>query len=209
MNTRTVLAFLVSAALVHFAPGQASAQQRDSAQLRSDCRLAAQIITTGHPSPHREWAWEYIGRCRDSAAVVLASVWSQRLAADVDNGTLWRTTYSERDARVTRAVLAAIRDESRGRATRLVGIRVLASHAVPSLMVTSGDLAAIEGDSIRQVVLGAVSHSDVREGSEPVTPLLVREIVETLTRLGQVDADLEVRRAARNVALQLRMRTLP
>lgn len=175
--------------------------QRD-AHLRNDCRLAGQVLRTGHPAPRRLWAWSVISSCSDSAGAVLAGVW--RAPAERELAQLWGVSYRVRDARLTRAVLTAFRDPSRSRAERLTAARVLASHAVPDLVVLESDLARLRADSVHPPYL-SVDHSDVREGSVPVTSALVGEIREAFVAVGECDADAEVRTTARLLARQVRM----
>lgn len=194
----SLLAVAATAIVASVIPGRVHAQ--DDVYLRNDCRLASQILRTGHPVPHREWAWSVIPSCRDSAGSVLAAVWSDPPEGELSQ--LWGVSYRVRDARLTRTVVAALRDPSRSRAVRIVAARVLASHAAPNLVVLDSDLPALLGDSINSVYL-SVDHSDVREGSVRVAPELVGEIRAALTAVAENDSDPEVRSAARAVATQV------
>lgn len=48
----------------------------DSVKHRNDCRLAEQVLRTGHPAPHTKWAREFIGFCG-------YDVWGRATAAEV------------------------------------------------------------------------------------------------------------------------------
>src|ERR1041384_5383461 len=56
-------AYLLSA-IVALTPQLSAAQASpDSVGHRNECRLAEQVLTTGSPAPHREWAEGYIPSC--------------------------------------------------------------------------------------------------------------------------------------------------
>lgn len=190
-------ALLVTAAV----PRQAAAQQ--DVHLRNDCRLAGQILRTGHPAPHREWAWSVIPTCADSAGPVLAAVWNQRTQPHL--AQLWGASHRVADARLSRAVMDALRDASRSRAERITAARVLATHAAPNLVVLESDLATIIGDSTRAAYI-SVDHSPVEQVAVPVTPEIVREIRETLDLVARQDGDRELQQVARAIARQIAIR---
>lgn len=179
-----------------------SLRAQGDVHLRNDCRLASQVLRTGHPAPRRQWAWSVIPSCSNSAGAVLAVVW--RAPAERELAQLWGASYRVRDARLTRAVLTAFRDPSRSRAERLVAARVLASHAAPNLVVLQSDLARLRADSVHPPYI-SIDHSDMRKGSVPVTSALVSEIREAFVAVGESDADGEVSSTSRALARLLGM----
>ncbi len=61
------------------------AQDPDSVQLRNDCRLAVQILASGHPAPQEEWALTVIHRCGSEGGAALASaLQNARTSTDTD-----------------------------------------------------------------------------------------------------------------------------
>lgn len=61
------------------------AQDPDSVQLQNDCRLAAQILTGGHPAPQEEWALTVIHRCGpDGGAALASALRNARASTDTD-----------------------------------------------------------------------------------------------------------------------------
>lgn len=62
--------------LIAIVPTSAAAQPRESvdARHRADCRLAGQILTTGHPTTLRAWAFEMIDQCQDTGPAILATL---------------------------------------------------------------------------------------------------------------------------------------
>lgn len=183
-----------------------SAQAQDDVHLRNDCWLASQILRTGYPAPHRDWAWGVIPSCVDSARAVLAGVWRNH-PASVEPWRLWGVSHRVRDARLTRAVIFALRDRTQPREVRTVAARVLASHAAPNLVVLATDMALLTGDSTRSVRI-SVSHSSVRQGLVPVTAAVIAEIRAALESVASDDCDSEVRAAAKAIAEQIRSHLL-
>src|SRR5919198_688104 len=49
----------------------------DDIHLRNNCRLAAQVLTTGYPAPHYGWARDIIRECDQSGGPAPAAVWGK------------------------------------------------------------------------------------------------------------------------------------
>lgn len=80
-------------------------------QHRSDCRLAVQVMETGHPAPHRDWAYGILPHCgADAGPAAVASLWNgrRRFASD-ELPMLVRATSEIRDRRI----YLALRDFAR------------------------------------------------------------------------------------------------
>lgn len=171
------------------------AQSNQDAHLRNDCRLAAQVLRTGNPAPHRVWAMETIARCGDlGGPAVVATVWTE---PPNDTGLLERlysASYMLRDRRITEAAAGAARNGALPQIVRLNAIRVLAAHAEPRYMLSVADLTPVESETVR-VTPPTVSHPVVREGEQPIGRETMDLIVATLTRLRD-DPDARVARAA-------------
>ena len=195
-----ILGLLLLGASFH--SGAAAAQnENEDVHLHNDCRLAAQILETGHPAPHYAWAAETIPKCSEAGADVLARVWSRPPVDSVALEHLFYASYTLRDRRITNAVAAVATTGSSPPLVRLNAIRVLTGHAVPSLMVTVADLTPVENDSVRRF-FGGVSHVTVRQGASPIEPSTVELILDTLDRLRN-DSDARVARAASYIHGQL------
>ena len=168
--------------------------------VQNDCRLAAQVLETGHPAPHYEWALEFIARCEETGAPVLAALWLR--AADTEQlNSLFLSSYLLRDARITDAVIEAAQNRALPRLVRLNAIRVLAGHAVPEFLLSIPDLLRLENDSVRSL-FPSVDHVRVRNGDRPVDQATIRGIVEALGRIRN-DADADVAAAAARTRRQL------
>lgn len=81
---------LLVAGLLSLAPifGQAQGTDvQDSVHLRNNCRLAAQVIRTGHPAPRLEWAYSQIPACGAEGGEALAAR-LRELRSSRDTGTI-------------------------------------------------------------------------------------------------------------------------
>lgn len=179
--------------------------ERQDPHVRNDCRLAAQVLETGHPAPHYEWALEFIAKCEETGAPVLAALW--RSAANTEHlNRLYVSSYLLRDARVTDAVTEVAQNRALPRLVRLNAIRVLAGHAVPEFLVTVPDLLRRENE-FSIIPFPSVDHVMVRNGERPVDQAAIRGIVEALGHL-RSDSDADVATAAvrtrRQICLRLR-----
>jgi hypothetical protein len=76
---------------------------------RNDCRLALQIVQTGHPAPHREWAYSLIPGCGATAGpAAVAALWSGSRSVGQDEWPLLvRATHELRDRRIYLALRTA------------------------------------------------------------------------------------------------------
>lgn len=85
MNTMRTYFVLLAAAVLAL-PRLATAQANpDSVHHRNQCRLAEQVITTGNPATHTDWAWLYIDACDPSerAEAYLAALQQVRKSSDL------------------------------------------------------------------------------------------------------------------------------
>lgn len=125
MTSSSYRCLLALLPLLGLAPELAHAQaDPDATKRANNCRLAAQVIETGRPAPHKEWAWQYIGYCQPAQRVdaYLAAMEQARRSADVNfirrsvlpvvlvrDGTLFETVLSiaaDRSASVPARVVA-------------------------------------------------------------------------------------------------------
>jgi hypothetical protein len=106
----------------------------DSVKLRNDCRLAAQVLRTGNPAPHLEWARVTIRSCEfdqwaDAAASAIrrarGSTDARELAAE------WRFLWMVRDAVLFDAVRGIASDHTASLPSRLWALRTLATYIDP------------------------------------------------------------------------------
>jgi hypothetical protein len=115
--------------------GSAHAQANpDSVKLRNDCRLASQVLRTGHPAPQSEWAHGMIGYCGREQWANAASAAIQRLSGSTDERALaveWRHLWMLRDSVVFETVRGIATDRSASAPARLWALRTLATYIDP------------------------------------------------------------------------------
>lgn len=194
--TTKLLAGFTLAALVGPAAAHAQVDERSSTDLRNDCRLAAQILTTGEPHPHREWALERIRACNESGGAALASVWSTPPTDRDELDRLYWTTAGFLDSRILEAVRIVVIDPSNRTDVRLTGLRILAAYVNPHLDPRLSDLVPPDDPGESRRTIGSVDHRPQTEGAEPLPAGYTESITELLSRLAGADPDPVVRFAA-------------
>ena len=196
----TILALAVVAV-----PAQAQGES-EQAELAANCRLAAHVLITGQPAPHRRWALEQIGACSETGGEALAAVWRD---APTDSMTLVRLVFASsrfRDQRVVDAVLQTALDPSRAFEVRMAALRVVPAFVDPSAYVPSRVLLSPPSSA----VLGARTDVELVSGSMPLRADVATTVRAALDTIGSQDADVRIRRAAAYLseAVAERLRTL-
>lgn len=134
---------VLAAWLAMVVAGGASAQGRESSdvQLRNDCRLAVQIVRTGHPAPHRDWAFGMIRQCGDSGPAALAARWRTAPPAEKEELThLLSASGTFRTRQLFDAVASAARARSNDEVVRVYAIVLLHRYARPGTWLSIDDL---------------------------------------------------------------------
>jgi hypothetical protein len=136
MSRNWVPIVVAAAALLAFRPLVAQQGEREDPHLRNDCRLAAQVLRTGHPAPRRTWALDVIRRCDASGPEVLARVWRERAPSDTTElGELFNATRDFNDRRVVDAVADVARQRDAPETTRVYAMTLLFNYAVPGMYI--------------------------------------------------------------------------
>lgn len=132
----------IAAGLVALNPAPLRAQgESENVQVRNDCRLAAQIIRTGQPAPHRAWALSAITRCDESGATTLADVWRGALPTDNDSlGQLAAATRFFPKRVILEALTAVAESRARSTASRVHAISLIAGFARPGVYLDARDV---------------------------------------------------------------------
>lgn len=125
----------------------------DSVKLRNDCRLASQVLRTGHPAPHLDWARGMIRYCPHNQwadAVAGAISRTRRSTDERELASEWRHLWMLKDA----VLLDSIRNIATDRAAS-VGARLWALRTLANLIDPEG-------------IYGAMTETNSAPGGRPV-----------------------------------------
>jgi hypothetical protein len=200
ISRKWIAVFGLTVGLLHSVPASGQGESQDR-HLRNDCRQAGQILQTGQPAPHHEWAIGTIFRCVETGGEVLASVWARPPTDSSSLNGLFFASYTLRDRRVTEAAITAASNGSLPQLVRLNAIRVLVGHAVPSFRMSLTQLPPDLRPGVFETI-GSVSHVAVYEGARPIDPETIDDILDTLSRL-RSDPDPRIAAAASYVFPQV------
>lgn len=164
----------------------------DSVQLHNDCRLAAQVLTTGNPDPLRSWALQTIQSCDVEAGAAIPAVWQSPLSTAEDLGSLVAASIANRDARILDAVMTVATNAGAAPELRIASLRVLASYGDRRVWVSLEDL-----QSRRALILPFTDHPIGREGNNPLPVDIRARVLAVLNGLAQGDPNDSIRDAAR------------
>lgn len=134
----------------------ASAQaDPDSVHQVERCRLAAQVVTTGHPQPQELWAFGFVSHCGSVGAAALA----QFVRTTADSSLLDRTLQAShllQDATLFDALVTTATSPSSPVYARILSLRSLGYLFAPSALPTYGAYTASGGwDLPRACLVGA------------------------------------------------------
>lgn len=124
---------VVMAFLLVTTPAHAQANP-DRVNLRNDCRLASQVLRTGHPVPHLDWARRMIPYCgynqwADAAAGAISR--TRRSTNERELASEWRHLWMLKDAVLLDSVRGIASDHSASVGSRLWALRTLANLIDP------------------------------------------------------------------------------
>lgn len=180
---------VLAALLLGTACAPAMAQESDrpaDVHKRNNCRLAAQVLTSGHPHPRHEWAQAWIVDCEDEGPAYFSGQWS---AASGDTATLRKLITGStrvRDARVYAVLRQAADDDSRPNADRVAAMIALARYVDPGIRIDLSELRPPAGAIERIRFRGGTSmHAAQVQGAQPLGSVTA----EVLTLLNAVAAN--------------------
>jgi hypothetical protein len=178
----------------------------EASHLRNDCRLASQVIRTGHPHTRREWAEQFIDNCPESGPAAFVDVW---ITVPADSARLkWLVNFSSRlrDQRLVNAAAAILRDRSRPDLVRIGAMLLLMRYADPSELIGFSHLSSPPAGTgpIRMVMGNSATHPRrPLEGSEPLASGFENSVLLFLQEIAATDASPSVRYAAARLAKTL------
>ena len=194
VGSAALLLAAISISCAHGLAAQGQGQsERDNAQLRNDCRLAAQVLTLGQPADRYGWARDIISKCDVSGGPALAALWG---SVPGDSAELVHVVYSTsrlRDQRVLDRLVTVAQDPSRPVLVRLSAFQVLVSYFKPEAAVPMRWLKRPPFGS----PLGFVTEFVATEGASPLGPGTQQSIRALMRQIAESDPDATVRNAAR------------
>lgn len=202
---KVVLAVALALVLPSCASAQATSMS-DSVYVRNRCRLAVQVITTGRPDPHAEWAYEYVRMCgREGAAAITRAMESAVASPDrSDWERLTISTFYVRDAGIFEAALGVSKNAAASTTARVYSMKILIQLLSPGTTLTYDDLT--RGPAAQRVCFGTGpgSHHEVEEVSPLPGDYRDRVIAELGTVAEDAAHDSAIRQAATCVVVHAR-----
>lgn len=155
------------AALALLSPLSAVGQANpDSVRARNDCRLAVQVVMTGHPAVKTEWAMDFVRQCTELPSALARAIRDTR--ASRDTTVLKRVTAPAdwlRDGNVYSAASEVLRDRTASPEARVFVIRVLMWAALPGMELDYSHLVDTDADGSRSCGgLGPSLHGEMVRG---------------------------------------------
>lgn len=168
---------------------------------RNECRLAAQVVSTGHPRTKAEWAKDYLLNCEEDAPPVLAGLWRDLPA---DTGRVeWLVAISSRirDGRIYDQARTVALDRSRPDVVRVGAMIVLAQYADPYAGYSLAVLAP-PPEPVRRVLRPTVgsTYGVQLRGPIPITGPVDDAVRTLLAQVAETDPSRPVWYAAGSMA---------
>lgn len=190
------------ALLMALLPACASAQtDPENMHARNACRLAVQVVETGHPAPHKRWAFDYVVICGRAGGSALASA-IHRTRSVTDTAELeaiTRAVRTFRDGAVFNTALDVAGDRSASVPARVIAFRTLLVTLSPGRSLSYANMTTV---GMIDSCLGRPRslHDEVSEGA-PLPPRYTELLRDTAARVRDDPTEsAEVRQAARCAA---------
>ncbi len=182
MNMKLIASLFALAIL----PACALAQGRpDTVHDRNDCRRAAQIVETGNPAPHSDWAYERIARCGSEGGSAIANALRRsRQSTEVSAlDEISKSARTIRDGEVFAASLEVAADPAASAAARVFALRTVVSTLSPGRVLSYEQMTRPDAERACAGLLPS-SHETLSEGRPlPVHPeSLARDVALRVTR---------------------------
>lgn len=179
-------------------PACATAQRSDSVRAQNACRLALQIVQTGHPEPHTAWAYERVASCGPEAGPAVAS--ALRRYRQTRDTTVLDLVSSPgralRDGTIFEAALEISQDRTASAQARVFAFRVLIQVVAPGNVLRYSELSEPSG-SVRECVgLGRHLHHETIVGVPLPSDFAARIRAAAASVAGDPQAEPQVRHAA-------------
>ncbi len=139
-------ALLLVAAAV---PATAQAERAAEVHKRNNCRLAAQVLASGHPHPRATWARAAIVDCEEEGPAYFARRWDSTPADTATLRELIAGSTRIRDARVYTSLRRIATDPARPSAVRVAAMIALAQYVDAGISIDLSQLRVPEGPITR------------------------------------------------------------
>lgn len=143
--TRRTLLLVAVLLLTATTPAKAQDDRAAEVNKRNNCRLAAQVLTSGHPHPRFDWARATIADCEDEGPAYFAAQWAKAPADTAALRQMIAGSSRVRDARVYASLRETATDASRPSLVRVAAMIGLAEYVDPSISIDLSELCVPEG----------------------------------------------------------------
>lgn len=182
MTPKTLL-FLAVLLLTATAPAKAQDDRAAEVTKRNNCRLAAQVLTSGHPHPRYEWARVTVVDCEDEGPAFFARQWATAPADTAALREMIAGSSRVRDARVYASLRQIASDASRPSVVRVAAMIGLAEYVDPSISIDLSELRVPDGPITRIRFRGGSAVDVVQvPGAQPLGPVR-GEVIALLNRI--------------------------
>ena len=190
---------VVLASVCACAPAAVTAQASpDSVRHRNNCRLAEQILSTGHPAPREEWALGIAWSCPQIAPTLARSLAAVRASADTAYlNALTAPFVRIRDGSAFSAAMNLAQDRSASVPARIAAIRTLMFAVRPGWFVR---FAWLMNPSTTHCFLPPSPHSELFNGV-PLPDDYVAQVRYLASRIQSDPTEPQIVRSAANCAM--------
>jgi len=199
LHVRSAAWTFVLASVCACAPAAVTAQgSPDSVQHRNNCRLAEQVLSTGHPAPREDWALGIAWSCPQIAPTLARALTAARAFTDTAYlNALTAPFVRVRDGSVFSAAMNLAQDPSASVPARVAAIRTLMFAVRPGWFV---DFAWLMNPSTAYCFLPPSPHSEILNGT-PLPDDYVAQVRTLAARLQNDSGEPRIVRSAANCAL--------
>lgn len=202
-----VLALLLLSGGMAPTSAQQPASGQPGVQHRNNCRLAAQVVSTGHPHTKRDWARNYLVTCEAEVPPLVVDLWRSVPADTAEVRWLNAISRSVRDRRIYDRVREVALDPSRPDVVRVGAMVVLTKYADPD---SDFSIAVLEPPAepvrrIRPIWVGTTFSSQLR-GPEPMDECLLEPVHALFEQIAQAESSGPVWYAAASLARSFAIR---
>jgi hypothetical protein len=177
-------------------------RERDDVHLRNDCRLAAQVLTHGHPANKREWALDIIDQCDEIGPPVLARLWQHGAADSASVGEMIYRSVRLRDQRVYDVVFAIASDASVPALKRAAALHLLGRWAHPGFSLPFRQFFAPDYEPAEWhggasgITFRFITHDTQHAGAQPLALTIKADVLRLAREIAANEPNYRLRAVA-------------